>query len=82
MLGYLYRKYIYYTFNKVPEVAKRDIYRRQGDSDPFEMRNTVIVTNVKEGYVQYKYADSEFPFGTHSLPVKEFVSIFKKVQHV
>ena len=78
MLGYLYRKYIYYTFNKVPEVAKRETYRRQGDSDPFESRNTVIVTDVKEGYVQYKYAGSAFPFGMYSLPVKEFVSIFKK----
>lgn len=78
MLGYLYRKYIYYTFNKVPEVVKQDTYRRLGNSDPFESRNTVVVIDVKEGYVQYKYADSMFPFGTHSLPVKEFVSIFKK----
>lgn len=78
MLGYLYRKYIYYTFNKVPEVVKRDTYRRHGNSDPFESRNTVVVIDVKEGYVKYKYADSAFPFGTYSLPVKEFVSIFKK----
>ena len=82
MLGYLYRKYVYYTFNKVPEVAKRDTYRRRGNTDPFESRNTVVVIDVKEGYVQYKYADSEFPFGTHSLSVKEFVSIFKKASYV
>lgn len=78
MLGYLYRKYVYYTFNRVPEVAKRDAYRRHEDSDPFKARNIVIVTDVHEGYIQYKYIDSPFPFGTHSLPVKEFVSLFKK----